>query len=782
MLLLLVVSLPTHAADTKGKDKGKPNRLAKESSPYLLQHAHNPVDWYPWGQEAFDRAKKEKKLIFLSIGYSSCHWCHVMERESFSSADIAKTLNENFVCIKVDREERPDVDDIYMTALNVVGESGGWPLTMFLTPEGKPIFGGTYFPPEDKKVEDGNIPGMKSVLKKVLELVKTERAALDTQADRIAEMTVDALERNSKLVPIGKLDREVVTGVLRAYSIDPEHGGIGDRLKKWQQAKFPRVAALSFLHEQGRKPGNEETAKLVALTLRKLAEGGIYDHLGGGFHRYSTERTWTVPHFEKMLYDNAQLVELYADAYPVNPDPLYQRVVMETLAFIDREMTSPEGAFYSALDADSNGAEGEFYVWTPEELKKHLGADAEFFKTVYDAGKVNFEGKYHILRLPKPTAELAKALKMSEDDLFTRLAPLKEKLLAERAKRERPFLDTKVIAAWNGQMIAGFARAGQTFGSKEYTDAAAKAADFILTKMRGKDGRLSRIYAAVPGEKPTARGAAFLDDYAFVLHGLLNLHDATNEKRWLSEAKSIADTMIRWHGDEAKAGFFFTAHDHEKLFARAKDSYDGAQPSGNGVAARSLLRLWRKTNDLKYRDLCFRSVKSFAGTLKLSPGAVPTIARTLDELLDVAEKDPTAIAPKDAAMPAVPKNPRAAADVVSAKLELGKLEGGKQAFTVTLTVAEPWHVYASPVGNDSLKASETTVEVYVGGKAVEAKLEFPKGKAAKDKTAGEYQIYEGAATIAGSVPRGKEDSIEVRVKVIACKDGLCLLPSTITLK
>jgi uncharacterized protein YyaL (SSP411 family) len=783
LLLLLLRTFPAPAADTKGKDKGKPNRLAKESSPYLLQHAYNPVDWYPWGQEAFDRAKKEKKLVFLSIGYSSCHWCHVMERESFSSAEIAKTLNENFVCIKVDREERPDIDDVYMTALNVVGESGGWPLTMFLTPEGKPIFGGTYFPPDDKKVEDGTIPGMKSVLKKVLELAKTERADLDKQADKIAEMTVEALQRNT-FTPIGKLDREVVTGVLRAYHIDPEHGGIGDRLRKWQQAKFPRVAALTFLHEQSRKPGNEETAKLVALTLRKLADGGIYDQLGGGFHRYSTERTWTVPHFEKMLYDNAQLVELYSEAYRATPDPLYKRVVAESLSFVAREMTSPDGAFYSALDADSNGVEGEFYVWTPEELKAVLGADADvqLIKTVYDAAKTNFEGKFHIFRLPKPTVEIAKDLKMTEAELLAKLEPLKAKLLAQRAKRERPFLDTKVITAWNGQMIAAYARAGEVFKDQKYTAAAAKAAGFILTQMRNKDGRLYRIHAAVPGEKAAPRGNAFLEDYAFVLHGLLTLHDATGEKRWLDEAKSVADTMIKWHGDTAKAGFFFTAHDHEKLFARAKDSYDGAQPSGNGVAARSLLRLWRRTDDLKYRDLCFRSVKSFAGVMKMSPGAVPTIARTLDELLDVAEKDPTAIAPKDAATPATPKGRRESADVVTAKLDAGEIKDGKQSFAVTLTVAEPWHVYASPVGNEMLKASETTVEVFVGGKKVDATIEFPKGKAKKDATAGDYLVYEGAAKLTGSVPRGKDGELEVRVKVMACKDGLCLLPSTITLK
>ncbi|MBY0457688.1 MAG: thioredoxin domain-containing protein, partial [Gemmataceae bacterium] len=433
------------------KDKGKPNKLAKESSPYLLQHAHNPVEWYPWGQEAFEKAKKEKKLIFLSIGYSACHWCHVMERESFSNADIAKVLNAHFVCIKVDREERPDVDDIYMTALQVQGEQGGWPLSMFLTPEGKPIFGATYFPPEDKKVGDDTIPGFKSVLAKVLEFDK-DRADLERQAERIAKKTVELLDANSRAIALVPLKRELVADALDYFDIDPEHGGTGSKARGYRGTKFPRPPVWGFLLAQSQKKGNEKLAKSVHLTLAKMLEGGIYDHLGGGFHRYSTERTWTVPHFEKMLYDNAQLVELYSDAFAADPRPEYKRVVAETLGFVKREMTSPDKGFYSALDADSNEKEGEFYVWTVAEIGKVLGndADAVLVKKVYGVTAPNFEERFHILRLPKSLAEIAKDLKLSEEELLAKLEPLKKKLFDARAKRERPFLDTKIIAAWNG--------------------------------------------------------------------------------------------------------------------------------------------------------------------------------------------------------------------------------------------------------------------------------------------------------------------------------------------
>lgn len=762
------------------------NHLGKETSPYLLQHKDNPVHWWAWGPDALAEAKRTGKPILLSVGYAACHWCHVMAHESFEDEATAAVMNELFVNIKVDREERPDVDDVYMTALNVIGDSGGWPLTMFLTPDGKPIFGGTYFPPEDKPVGDDTIPGFKSILKKVIALHDKERDGLFKQADKVAEMTADALERNTRGVVLVALSRDLVRGAVDAFAIDPEFGGIGNKERDFRHAKFPRGAAWAFLLRQSRKKGNEPLAEAVRLTLSKMAEGGIYDHLGGGFHRYSTERTWTVPHFEKMLYDNAQLVELYSEAYRHDPKPLYKRVVAETLGFVKREMTSPEGGFYSALDADSNGKEGEFYVWTADEIKQVLGNDSDtaFLGKVYGIAVPNFERKYSVLRLPRPTAELAKELKTTEPELLARLEPLKAKLLAARAKRERPFLDTKVITAWNGQMVGAYARAGEVFGEKAYTDAAARAADFLLKTVRGKDGRLLRLYAAAPGQKPSAKGNAFLDDYAYLTHGLLNLHDATGDRRWLDEARALTDAAMKWHADAARGGFFYTAHDHEKLFARTKDGFDGAQPSGNGIQASNLIRLWQKTKELKYRDFGFRTVKVFAGVLRTSPGSAPGIAGVVDQLLDIADRDPTAIEPKNPVDPAPKSKPRESSDVVTAQLKADPVaKDGTQAFTVTLTIAAPWHVYARPAGTDALKPSETSVEVFVGGKKVEAAVEYPKGQLAKDAAAGEYRVYEGAVKLTGKATRpGGDAPLEVRVRVIACKEGTCLLPSVIQLK
>ena len=762
----------------KAKEKGKPNNLAKSSSPYLLQHAYNPVNWYPWGPEAFEKAKKEKKLIFLSIGYSACHWCHVMERESFSNPEIAKLLNASFVCIKVDREERPDVDDIYMTALNVSGEQGGWPLSMFLTPEGKPIFGATYFPPEDKKVGEDTIPGFKTILGKVVEFDK-DRTDLEKQADRIAAATVEALDANSRVAVLVPLNRELLTGALDVFDIDPEHGGTGNKARMYRGTKFPRPPVWGFLLSQSKKPDQDALKKKVSLTLAKMLEGGIYDHLGGGFHRYSTERTWTVPHFEKMLYDNAQLVELYSEAFAAEPRPEYKRVVAETLGFIKREMTSPEGGFYSALDADSNEKEGEFYVWTADEIKKILGTDADtaLFKAVYGIAAPNFEDKYHILRLPKALAEIAKEQKLTETELLAKLEPLKKKLFDVRAKRERPFLDTKIIAAWNGQMIAGYAKAGQVFKEKAYTDAAVTAAEFILTKMRDKDGRLLRIFAAPPGEKPSAKGTAFLDDYSYVIHGLLNLHEATGDAKWLTAAKELTDAAVKWYGDGQKGGFFFAASDGEKLFARAKDSYDGVQPSGNSQMARNLLRLGLKTKTDEYRDRGIRTVKAFALALRTNPNSMPAMLRALDELLDAAG-EPDKADPKD--KPA-PKKPKESGDVVTPKLSLEAAKDGKRAFSLTLTVVDPWHLYANPVGLETLAESQTEVTVYVGGKKVEAKVEYPKGKEIADSVAGKYLVYEGEVKLTGTFPYAEGD-VEMRVKLTACKEGTCLLPSVLKVK
>ncbi len=603
---------------------GKPNRLAGEVSPYLLQHARNPVDWRPWGPEAFAAAKKENKLVFLSIGYSACHWCHVMERESFSDAAVAAVLNKHFVCIKVDREERPDVDEVYMTALQALKESGGWPLSMFLLPDGKPIFGGTYWPPEDKKFGDDTSPGFKSVLKKVLELDAADHAGLVKQAEYVAKLTVETLEKTSKATPAAKLDAELVTAAADAYEFDPEHGGVGMKLRDFRGTKFPKAPALLFLAQQAAKPKREELAKSVRLTLERMSQGGIFDQLGGGFHRYATERTWTVPHFEKMLYDNAQLLEVYARHRQLTGDAGFDPVMRATAAFVAREMTSPEGAFYSALDADSAGKEGTFYVWTPAQLDAVLGSPDKqaAFRDYYSlSGKPNFEGEAFI-----PRVNLASVTKT----LPAEFTSLRRQLFDARAKRERPFLDTKVLTGWNGQMIAGYASAGAALKEPAYTQAAEKCADFLLKTMRDKDGRLLRVYAARPGEKPEARGPAFLDDYSYLLHGLLNLHDATKNERWLTAAKALADEMVKYHDDPTAGGLFLTPNDGEQLFARGKDHYDGAQPSANAMATRGLVRLAAKTGEARYREVAERSLRRFAVALAEHPSSAPLTADALD--------------------------------------------------------------------------------------------------------------------------------------------------------
>jgi uncharacterized protein YyaL (SSP411 family) len=644
LMLCIVTSLPSGAKDKPDKE-AKPNftnKLAHESSPYLLQHAHNPVNWHPWGQEAFDKAKKEGKLVFLSIGYSSCHWCHVMEKESFANEDVAKLLNDWFVCIKVDREERPDIDRIYMTALETLSQHGGWPLSMFLTAEGKPIVGGTYWPREDKEIDGEKVRGFKTLLKVVHDYATEHPKELQQQADKLADATQHNLEGALRGIALLDLNRDLIKAAVDGFKeqVDPVYGGMGNPARKFAGTKFPSPPAWQLLQAEAERTKSAELTALVDLTLEHMARGGIYDHLGGGFHRYSTERTWTVPHFEKMLYDNAQLAEIYALAYRATKKSHYKRVLQETLTFVARELTSPDGAFFSALDADADGEEGKSYVWTEKEIDDILTdkADADLFKKVYGVnGPVNFESKYHILLLPKPVADLAKNRKLTEEEVEAKLTPLREKLLKARAKRPKPFLDTKVLTSWNGEMIAGYALAGQVLGEKTYLEAARKAADFILKNCRTKEGRLLRSYGSRPGEKAEARLNGYLDDYAYLVHGLLNLHDATKEARWLDEAKSLTDIMMDHYGDKV-GGYFYTSNDHEKLFARSKDQYDGAQPSANSVAARNLTRLWIKSGEDKYRTAAEKTFKAFAGALKSNPTALPAMAEALGLYLDAQSK------------------------------------------------------------------------------------------------------------------------------------------------
>jgi uncharacterized protein YyaL (SSP411 family) len=624
-----------------GEEKSKPNRLAKEASPYLRQHAHNPVNWYPWGEEAFKKAKAEKKLVFLSIGYSACHWCHVMEKESFSNAVIAKILNDNFVCIKVDREERPDIDHAYLTSLNVLGQRGGWPLSMFLLPDAKPFFGGTYWPAFDKEVQGQTMRGFKSVLEGILNVYKTEQKNVEEQAEKLATSTRRVLIGETVGLALIPLDKALVNASVEAVQegFDPKYGGFGSQARNFQGPKFPTPCYLKLLQ---REQGNDATGNIksiVSFTLDQMALGGIFDHLGGGFHRYTVEPSWTIPHFEKMLYDNAQLCEAYSRALFNNKNPLYSQALHSTCAFILREMTSPEGGFYSALDADSDGEEGKFYVWTDKELAEVLKkkTDLELFKTTY-AREPNFEEKFFILRRSMLPEKLALSQKTSLEKLEASLDASRKKLLALRNNRIRPFLDTKILTGWNGQMIAGLAMASKALNEPAYLKAAEKASDFILNNLQQADGRLMRSFGAVPGEKAQAKILAYLDDYAYLVHGLLTLYEINGDKKRLAQAVELNEKMIKHHGKQGTGPFFQTSEEHEKLFARSIDQYDGAQPSGNSVALSNMVKLSKYTQDPKHMKVAEDSFKGLVMRLKMQPSSSTALATALAEFLEAQPK------------------------------------------------------------------------------------------------------------------------------------------------
>lgn len=577
------------------------NRLAKEKSPYLLQHAHNPVNWYAWGPEPFERARKENKLIFLSIGYSTCHWCHVMERESFESHEIAAILNEHYVSIKVDREERPDIDHIYMSAVQALTGSGGWPLTAFLTPEGKPVTGGTYFPPEDR----WGRAGMKTILPRLAKTWKDEEQSMRDAGAQLAGLLQQKAPGTEDALSFEKISETAYTQFKNTF--DAVHGGFG------QAPKFPRSHDLSFLLRMWKRYDRPEALHMVEKTLEAMARGGIYDHLGGGFSRYATDEKWLVPHFEKMLYDQSILALTYLEAYQATRKEFYAGIARDIFRYVLRDMTSPEGGFYSAEDADSEGEEGKFYVWRPEEISKILGAEgAKEFNSYYgvtDEG--NFEHAASILSvLGKETPKDVDAMR--------------QKLFEVRKKRIPPYKDDKVLTAWNGMMISALAHGARVLNDPAYAVSAAKAAEFILKRLQ-KDGRLLRRWRE--GESAVA---AFQDDYAFFALGLVDLYEATFEARWLEEAKRLTDQMIQLFWDEEGKGFFYTASDAEKLIARTKEYYDGAVPSGNSIAALLLLRLSRMTGNSGYETKAAETARSNGASLAQYPVAYPQMLIALD--------------------------------------------------------------------------------------------------------------------------------------------------------
>jgi uncharacterized protein YyaL (SSP411 family) len=605
-------------SDAKPAAKHPANKLAGETSPYLLMHAHNPVQWYPWGEEALSKAKKEKKPIFLSIGYSSCYWCHVMERESFLDDEIAKFLNEHFVCIKVDREERPDIDEIYMTALHTLGRPGGWPLSMFLTPDARPFFGGTYYPPRDRP-ESGHT-GFLTVIKKLVEMREKEAAKIDELATRLTEAVKQNLAepRAAQLIKLTPdMVKQAQADLAKVY--DDENGGFA-----YGQTKFPNPPNLVFLLGQARA-GDAGAKKMFVHTLEKMATSGLRDHLGGGFHRYTVDRRWRVPHFEKMLYDNGQLASLYAEGFVLTGDSEFRRVVEELAQFILRELTDKQGGFYAALDAETDAVEGKFYIWTRDEIRQALQkAEYDLFAPIYGvADEPNFEETHYVLQLARPLAVVAKERGQSAQQLAAQLAPIRAKLLAVRDKRKRPLTDTKILTGWNGLMIRGLADAGRCLKNPQYTAAAERAADFVLNNLR-RDGRLLRTYTS--GQ---AKLNGYLEDYVLLADGLIALHAATGSRRWLDTADDLTRKQIELYWDERNGGFYFTSSDHEQLIARRKDAFDGPIPAGNSVAAENLLTLAAALEKPDHRTRAEKTLQALAPRLSQSPASVPRAAHAL---------------------------------------------------------------------------------------------------------------------------------------------------------
>jgi uncharacterized protein YyaL (SSP411 family) len=560
------------------------NRLIHETSPYLLQHAHNPVDWYAWGEEALARARAEDRPILLSIGYSACHWCHVMERESFENPDIAGLMNDLFVNIKVDREERPDLDGIYMQAVQALTGHGGWPMTVFLTPDGVPFYGGTYFPPEDR----GQHPGFPRVLHGVAEAYRARRADVDKNAEQLRQM----LQR--KIVPQeqGPLTPDLLDRALQGVinSIDWAEGGFGDA------PKFPQPMSLEFLLRGYARTGAPQALQAAELTLDKMAAGGIYDQLGGGFHRYAVDRIWLVPHFEKMLYDNAQLARVYLQAYLVTGKERYRQVVEETLEYVRREMTHPDGGFYSTQDADSEGEEGKFFVWTVEEVDSLLGLeDGPLFRAYFDvAPGGNFEHK-SILHTAEPLETVAQRLGVTPERLRVAVERGRPILHAAREQRIHPARDEKVLTAWNGMMMRAFAEAGAALERAEWIETASTNAEFVLRDL-WQEGRLLRTW-----KDGRAKLNGYLEDYANYADALIALYEATFDARWLDAARTIANVVLDKFADHESGGFYDTASDHEQLVTRPKDVFDNATPAGSSVAADMLSRLALLTDDARYR-------------------------------------------------------------------------------------------------------------------------------------------------------------------------------------
>ncbi|MBZ0294477.1 MAG: thioredoxin domain-containing protein [Anaerolineae bacterium] len=593
------------------------NRLKNETSPYLLQHADNPVDWYPWGEEAFAVAREQDKPVLLSVGYSACHWCHVMAHESFEHEPTANIMNDLFVSIKVDREERPDVDDIYMQAVQAMTGQGGWPMTVFLLPDGRPFYGGTYFPREPRM----GMPAFRQLLVGVADAFQNRREEVEGAASQMTE----ALDRSA--LGIGgdesalsnELLDQAYTGILRNF--DSDRGGFGGA------PKFPQPMNLEFLLRSYARTGDENTLNAVTLTLRKMARGGIYDQIGGGFHRYSVDAIWLVPHFEKMLYDNAQLSRVYLHAWQITGDAFYKQIATEIYDYILREMTDSEGGFYSTTDADSEGEEGKFFIWSTDELGSLLGDDAEVAIEYWGATEGgNFEGA-NILFVPNEDQTIAARLGLSMDELHQKLDDIKHTLYAARTQREHPGLDNKILTAWNGMMLASLAEAARVLKRDDYREAAVRCATFLLRALMVDDYRLLRTY-----KRGESKLNGYLEDYGNLIDGLLELYQTTFEEHWFVTAQGLADRVLA-HFATGDGGFFDTSDDHEDLIVRPRNVQDNATPAGNSMIARQFIRLAAYTGDARYDEAARGILRLLTEALKQYPQAFGEALSAVDMLV-----------------------------------------------------------------------------------------------------------------------------------------------------
>ena len=759
------------------------NRLIFETSPYLRQHARNPVDWYPWGEAALAKARAEGKPIFLSVGYSSCHWCHVMAHESFEDPETAALMNELFVSIKVDREERPDIDDIYMKAVQIIAGRGGWPMSVWLLPDGRPYYGGTYFPREDS----ARGAGFKTVLTSLSRAYHDRRDEVEEQAGRLAASVQQQLGGGS-LQTTGPLSRDVVAGAIAALrdNFDAQRGGFGGA------PKFPPHMSLDLLLYEFERTGQAELRELITRTLDAMMLGGVHDHVGGGFHRYSTDAVWLVPHFEKMLYDNGQLARAYATAYRLFGAERYRTVAEGICDWAIRDMRDDAGGFYAALDADSEGEEGKFYVWTRDEVLAVLGVtEGDLFARVYQFdAKGNFREEAtrkllgtNIPHLSAQLGQVAHEMDIEPEALMRRLAAAREQLRRVRDTRIWPGLDDKVLTSWNGLMISGLAVAGKTFERPDYVAAAEKAATFILTTMR-RDGRLLRSY-----NHGQAKLNGYLDDYAFLSRGLLDLYDATADERWLAEARTLVEVLFTHFGDEGGGGFYFTADDHEDLLARKRDCIDGAVPSGNGVATRVLVRLAAVTGEARYADAAHRAFDMYLGWMQRAPRAAESM------ILAVAEAYDSGLVSADAAMAAAAPSSETAPDAtwrsneVSAHAYASRVvlnAGAHFNVAVQLEIADGWHVNSHTPHQDYLVP--TTVTLADGTALQPGAVTYPVGHDMKLAFSEDpLSVYEGTVllgleiTVAPDAATGPA-TVALTLHVQPCDDRQCLRPVTTTLQ